>query len=90
MKSQKQDTLDPVPTFLLRDCVDILLPLVTKLVNLSLTEDVFQPKKKAVVTHTPSPNEASLSNKELSGVKCLSLSSGEPNSLVLLDLATVA
>ena len=43
--------LDPVPTFLLKDYVEILLPSITKLVNLSLAEGVFPQKfKKAVVT----------------------------------------
>ena len=37
----KSCLLDPVPTFLLKDCVDILLPSITKLVNLSLFEGVF-------------------------------------------------
>ena len=37
----KSCLLDPVHTFLLKDCVDILLPSITKLVNLSLTKDVF-------------------------------------------------
>ena len=47
----KSCPLDPVPTFLLKDCVDILLPSITKLVNLSLVDGVFpQQFKKAVVT----------------------------------------
>ena len=37
----KSCLLDPVPTLLLKDCVDILLPSITKLVNLSLIEGVF-------------------------------------------------
>ena len=43
--------LDLVPTFLLKDCVDILLPSITKLVNLSLAEGVFPQRfKEAVIT----------------------------------------
>ena len=43
--------LDPVSTFHLKNCLDILLPSITKLVNLSLTEGVFpQQFQKAVVT----------------------------------------
>ena len=38
---RKSCLLDPVPTFLLKDCVEILLPSITKLVNLSLAEGVF-------------------------------------------------
>ena len=44
-------SLDPVPTFLLKDCVEILLMSITKLVNLSLAEGVFPQKfNKTVVT----------------------------------------
>ena len=43
--------LDPWPTFLVKDCVDILLPSITKLVNLSLSQGIFPGSfKKAVVT----------------------------------------
>ena len=41
--------LDLVPTFLLKDCVDILIPCITKLVNLSLIEVVFPQHFKKVV-----------------------------------------
>ena len=60
----KSCLLDPVPTFLLKDCVEILLPSITKLVNLSLAEGVFPQKfKKAVVT--PLIKKASLPNEDL-------------------------
>ena len=36
----KSCLLDPWPTFLLKECLDTLLPSVTKLVNCSLTEGV--------------------------------------------------
>ena len=42
--STKPCLLDPVPTFLLKDCVEILLPLITKLVTLPLAEGVFPQK----------------------------------------------
>ena len=43
--------LYPVPTCLLKNCVDILLPSVTKIVNLFLAEGVLPQKlKKAVIT----------------------------------------
>ena len=38
---QKSCLLEPVPTFLLKDCVDIMPPSTTKLVNLSLVGGVF-------------------------------------------------
>ena len=33
--------LDPLPTFLLKDCLDILLPSITKLVNYFLMDSSF-------------------------------------------------
>ena len=49
--STKSCSLDPIPTFILKDCLDILLPSITKLVNYSLIEGSFPNSfKKAVVT----------------------------------------
>ena len=47
----KSCLLDPWPTFLIKECLDILLPSITKLVNCSLAEGVV-PKvfKNAIVT----------------------------------------
>ena len=47
----KSCLLDPLPTFLIKECIDILLLSITKLVNCSLWE-VLAPDgfKKAVVT----------------------------------------
>ena len=51
----KSCLLDPVPTFLLKDCVEFFLPSITKLVNLSLAEGVFpqkfKKKKKSLRKH---------------------------------------
>ena len=45
-------SLDPIPTFLLKDCLDILLPSITKLVNYSLIDGSFPNAfKKGVVTN---------------------------------------
>ena len=67
----KSCLLDPVPTFLLKDCVEILLPSITKLVNLSLDEGVFPQKfKKAVVT--PLIKKASLPNEDLQNYRPVS------------------
>ena len=30
--------LDPIPTYLLKDCCDVLCPIITKMVNMSLEE----------------------------------------------------
>ena len=47
----KSCSLDPIPTFLPKDCLDILLSSITKLVNYSLIEGSFPNSfKKAVVT----------------------------------------
>ena len=51
MSPTKSCLLDPLPTFLIKECIDILLPSLTKLANCSLMEgcvpDAF---KFAVVT----------------------------------------
>ena len=47
----KSCLLDPWPTFLIKECIDILLPSLTKLVNCSLMEGcVPEAFKSAVVT----------------------------------------
>ena len=47
----KSCLLDPLPTFLIKECIDILLPSITKLVNFSLSEELVPfGFKKAVVT----------------------------------------
>ena len=60
----KSCSLDPIPTFLLKDCLDILLSSITKLVNYSLIEGSFPNSfKKAVVT--PLIKKASLPRDDL-------------------------
>ena len=62
----KSCPLDPIPTFLLKDCLDILLPSITKLVNYSLIEGSFPSTfKKAVVT--PLIKKVSLLRNDLNG-----------------------
>ena len=47
----KSCLLDPLPTFLIKECIDILLPSITKLVNCSLREGLVPDGfTKAVVT----------------------------------------
>ncbi len=42
--------LDPMPTSLLKDCIDDVLPLITQIINLSLSlGDMPQPLKKAII-----------------------------------------
>ena len=62
----KSCSLDPIPTFLLKDCLDELLPIITAIINASLkSAKVPQTFKKAVVTpllKKPSDDQDLLSN----------------------------
>ena len=43
-------SLDPVPTKLIKDCIDVLLPIMTRIVNLSLSSGIMPTSlKKALV-----------------------------------------
>ena len=67
----KSYSLDPIPTFLLKDCLDILLSSITKLVNHSLIEASFPNSyKKAVVT--PLIKKASLPRDDLKNYRPVS------------------
>ena len=56
--------MDPLPTFLIKECIDILLPSITKLVNCSLLEGLVPHVfKKAVVS--PLIKKASLPVEDL-------------------------
>jgi len=39
--AKKSCTLDPMPTSLVMDCIDVLLPITTKIINLSLESGLF-------------------------------------------------
>ena len=39
--TKKTCTLDPVPTSIMTSCIDVLLPVTTKIVNLSLESGIF-------------------------------------------------
>ena len=68
----KSCLLDPIPTFLLRDCLDILLPSITKLVNYSLSDGSFPSAfKRAVVT--PLIKKASLPKNDLKNYRPVSV-----------------
>jgi len=46
----KSCSLDPIPTWLLKDCLDALLPIITEIVNLSLSSaTVPEDYKKAII-----------------------------------------
>ena len=60
----KSCLLDPFPTFLIKECIDILLPSITKSVNFSLSEGLVPDGfKRAVVT--PLIKKASLPVEDL-------------------------
>ena len=67
----KSCLLDPLPTFLIKECIDILLPSITKLVNFSHSEGlVLDGFKKAVVT--PLIKKASLPVEDLKNYRPVS------------------
>ena len=67
----KSCLLDPWPTFLVKECLDILLPSVTKLVNCSLTEGAVPGGlKKAIVS--PLIKKCSLPPDELKNYRPIS------------------
>ena len=67
----KSCLLDPLPTFLIKECIDILLPSITKLVNCSLREGLVPDWfKKAVVT--PLIKKASLPVEDLKNYRPVS------------------
>ena len=67
----KSCLLDPLPTFLIKECIDILLPSITKLVNCSLREGLVPDGlKKAVVT--PLIKKASLPVEDLKNYRPVS------------------
>lgn len=49
-------SLDPIPTHILKDNLNIMLPVMTKMVNSSLTDGEFYPVWKIVVV-TPLPKK---------------------------------
>ncbi len=47
--ASKSCPLDPMPTTILKDCLDVILPVITKIVNLSLSTSVMPGKLKEAV-----------------------------------------
>ena len=67
----KSCTLDPWPTFLVKECIDILLPSIAKLINLSLTNGVFPTKFKTAIV-TPLLKKSNLSKNEMKNYRPVS------------------
>ena len=63
--------LDPWPTFPVKDCLDILLPSITKLVNCSLSEGAVPDGFKSAVV-TPLIKKSSLSKDDLKNYRPVS------------------
>ena len=67
----KTCSLDPCPTYIVKQCIDILLPSLTKLVNLSLKNGIFpNPFKQAIVT--PLLKKSTLSKEDLKSYRPVS------------------
>ena len=64
--------LDPIPTFLLKDCLDILLPSITKLVNYSLIDGSFPSAFKRAVKKASLPRNDLKNYRPVSGLCFLS------------------
>ena len=67
----KSCLLDPWPTFLVKDCLDILLPSITKLVNCSLSEGAVPDGFKSAVV-TPLIKKSSLAKDDLNNYRPVS------------------
>ena len=64
LKFIKEAPLDPCPTHIVKQCIDILLPSLTKLVKLSLKNGIFpNPLKQAIAT--PLLKKSTLSKEDL-------------------------
>ena len=73
----KSCSLDPWPTFLVKDCIDILIKPLTRLINMSLREGVFPDQFKfAIITpilKNPSLDKSVLKNyRPVSGLNFVS------------------
>ena len=51
----KSCSLDPWPTFIVKECVDILINPLTQMINMSLSEDYFPDKFKTAIVTVGSP-----------------------------------
>ena len=49
--SKKSCSLDPIPTHLLVDCLDVLLPVITRMINLTLQSGCFHKNWKLAKVH---------------------------------------
>jgi len=69
--SAKSCSLDPIPTFLLRDCNESVLPFLTVLVNTSLREGYSPASQKKTVV-TPLVKKPSLDTQDIKNYRPMS------------------
>ena len=67
----KSSSLDPVPTFLLRESIDVILPFLTTMVNASLRDGCLPASLKMAVV-TPLLKKASLEPQDLKNYRPVS------------------
>ena len=67
----KQSDSDPIPTWLLKQCSSVLTPVITNIVNLSLSSGNFHPTLKES-TITPILKKPTLDKEELSTYRPIS------------------
>lgn len=67
----KSCCLDPIPTFLLKECIDELTPAITTLINLSLSQSVVPPSLKSAVV-TPILKKKHLDQEQLKNYRPIS------------------
>ena len=70
----KSSDLDPVPTSLVKDCIDILITPITSKINLSLIEGSFSSQFKSAHVSLPRPllKKSSLNNDSMNGYRPVS------------------
>ena len=69
--NSKSCHLDPIPTSLLKECTDILLPLLCKIVNSSLASATV-PNELKVATVTPTLKKPTLDNEDMKNYRPIS------------------
>ena len=67
----KSNSLDPWPTFLLKDYIDILIQPIAQIVNLSLSEGVFPSQFKSAIV-TPLLKKPTLDKEDLKNYRPVS------------------
>ena len=69
--ARKSSVLDPVPGIVMSDCLHVLLPAITRIVNLSLTTGTVPPKMKES-SFSPLLKQPSLSHEEVRNYRPIS------------------